>query len=145
MGRPMAPALPRGRGERVTTFNTVLKARTETSPCENTCIFSVSRAAIGSAAQQDNDWLTNHSDKSESSRNQRIFSACVPRGRRTEVISRNRIPGAHDASVITGTPRYIYSVPEGRGFGRWTWYDFRALSLMIRGVLSPDSETRVDC
>jgi hypothetical protein len=104
MGRPMAPALPRGRGERVTTFNTVLKARTETSPCENTCIFSVSRAAIGSAAQQDNDWLTNHSDKSESSRNQRIFSACVPRGRRTEVISRNRIPGAHDASVITGTP-----------------------------------------
>jgi hypothetical protein len=44
-----------------------------------------------------------------------------------------------------GQPRYIYSVPEGRGFGRWTWYDFLALSLMIRGVLSPDSETRVDC
>lgn len=41
--------------------------------------------------------------------------------------------------------RYIYSVPEGRGFGRWTWYDFLALSLMIRGVLSPGSETRVDC
>jgi hypothetical protein len=41
--------------------------------------------------------------------------------------------------------RYIYSVPEGRGFGRWTWYDFLALSLMIRGVLSPGSEARVDC
>lgn len=30
-------------------------------------------------------------------------------------------------------PRYIYWVPESRGFGRWTRYDFLALSLMIRG------------
>jgi hypothetical protein len=46
---------------------------------------------------------------------------------------------------VAPAARYIYSVPEGRGFGRWTWYDFLALSLMIRGVLSPGSETRVDC
>ena len=46
---------------------------------------------------------------------------------------------------MSAMTRYIYSVPEGRGFGRWTWYDFLALSLMIRGVLSPGSETRVDC
>lgn len=43
------------------------------------------------------------------------------------------------------TTRYIYWVPEGRGFGRWIRYDFLALSLMIRGVLSPGSEARVDC
>jgi len=49
------------------------------------------------------------------------------------------------AMLIMLCPRYIYSVPEGRGFGRWTWYDFLALSLMIRGVLSPGSEARVDC
>ena len=42
------------------------------------------------------------------------------------------------------TPRYIYWVPEGRGFGRWTRYDFLALLLMIRGVLSPGSETLAD-
>lgn len=42
-------------------------------------------------------------------------------------------------------PRYIYSAPESRGRGRWTWYDFLALSPMIRGVLSPGSETHVDC
>ena len=41
-------------------------------------------------------------------------------------------------------PRYIYWVPEVRGFGRWTRYDFLALSLMIRGVLSPGSETLAD-
>jgi hypothetical protein len=40
--------------------------------------------------------------------------------------------------------RYIYWVPERRGHGRWTRYDFLALSLMIRGVLSPGSEALVD-
>tara|TARA_R100000935_G_scaffold9555_1_gene19388 strand:- start:659 stop:892 length:234 start_codon:yes stop_codon:yes gene_type:complete len=40
--------------------------------------------------------------------------------------------------------RYIYWVPDRRGHGRWTRYDFLALSLMIRGVLSPGSEALVD-
>ena len=42
------------------------------------------------------------------------------------------------------TTRYIYWVPDRRGHGRWTRYDFLALSLMIRGVLSPGSEALVD-
>lgn len=41
--------------------------------------------------------------------------------------------------------RYLYCVPDGRGFGRWARYDFLALSFMIRGVLSPGSEAPVDC
>lgn len=51
-----------------------------------------------------------------------------------------------EASTLRARPtRYIYWVPEGRGFGRWARYDFLALPLMIRGVLSPGSEARVDC
>lgn len=43
----------------------------------------------------------------------------------------------------TVLPRYIYSVPESRGLGRWTWYDFLALSLMIRGgVVARFGDTR---
>jgi hypothetical protein len=42
-----------------------------------------------------------------------------------------------------GDTRYIYWVPDRRGHGRWTRYDFLALSRMIRGV-SPDSEALVD-
>jgi hypothetical protein len=44
----------------------------------------------------------------------------------------------------TNLTRYIYWVPDRRGHGRWTRYDFLALSLMIRGVLSPGSQALVD-
>jgi hypothetical protein len=55
------------------------------------------------------------------------------------------IASTHSKTPKARTPRYIYWVPQGRGFGRWARYDFLALSLMIRGVLSPGSETRVGC
>jgi hypothetical protein len=48
------------------------------------------------------------------------------------------------ATLRLDLPRYIYWVPDRRGHGRWTRYDFPALSLMIRGVLSPGSEALVD-
>ena len=54
-----------------------------------------------------------------------------------------RVP--KDVSVLGfAPPRYIYWVPECRGHGRWTRYDFPALLLMIRGVLSPGPEALVD-
>lgn len=37
---------------------------------------------------------------------------------------------AEEASI--GFPRCIYSVRDGRGYGRWIGYDFLALLLMIR-------------
>jgi hypothetical protein len=63
-------------------------------------------------------------------------------------------PRSGDRQTASGSPtigprpwpesRYIYWVPDRRGYGLWTRYDFPALSLMIRGVLSPGSETLVD-
>ena len=57
----------------------------------------------------------------------------IPRDLASSTLNRNR-----------AAARYIYWVPEVRGLGRWTRYDFLALSLMIRGVLSPGSEALVD-
>jgi hypothetical protein len=42
-----------------------------------------------------------------------------------------------------GTARYIYWVPEGRGFGRWARYDFLALSFDDPGgVVAGFGDTR---
>lgn len=48
-------------------------------------------------------------------------------------------------SLRSRYPVTFIGVLEGRGLGRWAWYDFLPLSLMIRGVLSPGSEALVDC
>src|SRR5699024_10618727 len=41
-------------------------------------------------------------------------------------------------------PRYLVSTPDGRGSGRSAGYGFVALPSMVRGVLPPGRETRVD-
>lgn len=63
-----------------------------------------------------------------------------------DLLGSSRLPKTEPASV-DGTfewrarTRYIYWVPDRRGHGHWTRYDFLALSLMIRGVLSPGSSS----
>jgi formate dehydrogenase major subunit len=63
--------------------------------------------------------------------------AGTPMYKATEPWLSGKSPGSHFSRPWTPNsastpPRYIYCVPESRGFGRWTRYDFLALSLMIR-------------
>src|SRR5690625_2355263 len=55
-----------------------------------------------------------------------------------------RVWGGVDVEVGGLRPRYLVSTPDGRGSGRSAGYGFVALPSMVRGVLPPGRETRVD-